>query len=118
MSRIAIPVYNSRVSPVFDSCVRLLLIDLDQNQEIDRTEILCEGLSEIERLNMLKKSGVCTVICGAVSDGFYKLISNAEISMIIGIAGEVNQVLSAFRCNRLDDPCFYMPGYKKSDGDA
>jgi predicted Fe-Mo cluster-binding NifX family protein len=113
MDRIAIPVYKSRVSPVFDSCTRLLLIDLNHNQEIDRTEILCEGLSEIERLKMLKKLSVCTVICGGISDGFYKIISNSEISVIIGIAGEVNQVLTAFRCRRLGQPCFYMPGYKK-----
>ena len=113
MNRIAIHVYKSRVSPVFDSCARLLLIDLNQNQEIDRTKIFCEGLSEIERLKILKKSGVGTVICGAISDGFYKLISNAEISVIIGIAGEVDQVLDAFQCNRLGESCFYMPGYKK-----
>jgi predicted Fe-Mo cluster-binding NifX family protein len=115
MNRIAIPVYKSRVSPVFDSCVRLLLIDLDQNQEIDRTEILCGGLSEIERLKMLQRSGVGTVICGAISDGFYKLISSAEISMVVGIAGEVDQVLGAFICNGLNDTCFFMPGYKKTD---
>ena len=113
MNRIAIPVYKSRVSPVFDSCTRMLLIDLDHHQEIDRTEILCAGLSEIERLKMLKKSSVCTVICGAISDGFYKMISSAEISVIIGIAGEVDQVLNAFRCNRLGETCFYMPGYKE-----
>ena len=112
MNRIAIPVFKSRVSPVFDSCARLLLVDLDQNQEIARTEVLFEGLSEIDRLKMLKKSGVCTVICGGISDGFYKMISCAEISVIIGIAGEVDQVLNAFCCNRLSEACFYMPGYK------
>jgi predicted Fe-Mo cluster-binding NifX family protein len=113
MNRIAIPVFKSRVSPVFDSCARLLLVDLDQNQEIARNEILIEGLTEIDRLKMLKKSGVCTVICGGISDGFYKMISNAEIALINGIAGEVNQVLTAFICNRLGESCFYMPGYKK-----
>jgi hypothetical protein len=30
--------------------------------------------------------------------------------MIVGIAGEVDQV-----CNRLNDACFYMPGYKNPD---
>jgi len=113
MNRIAIPVYKSRVSPVFDSCTRLLLIDLNQNGDIDRKEILFEGLSEIERVKMLKKTGVRTVICGGISDGFYKMISSSEISVIIGIAGEVDQVLTAYRCNRLDEPCFYMPGYNK-----
>ncbi|MGB5746087.1 MAG: NifB/NifX family molybdenum-iron cluster-binding protein [Desulfobacterales bacterium] len=113
MNRIAIPVYKSRVSPVFDSCTRLLLIDLNQNGDIDRKEILFEGLSEIERVKMLKKTGVRTVICGGISDGFYKMISSSEISVIIGIAGEVDQVLNAYRCNRLGEPCFYMPGYYK-----
>ena len=112
MNRIAIPVFKSRVSPVFDSCARLLLVDLDQNQEVARTEILMEGLSEIERLKVLKKSNVSTVICGGISDGFYKMISQAGISLIIGIAGEVNQVMSAFGSDRLGEPCFYMPGYK------
>jgi len=32
MNRIAIPVFKSRVSPVFDSCARLLVVDLDENQ--------------------------------------------------------------------------------------
>jgi len=41
------------------------------------------------------------------------MISSSEISVIIGIAGEVDQVLAAFQCNRLGEPCFYMPGYKK-----
>jgi predicted Fe-Mo cluster-binding NifX family protein len=113
MNRIAIPVYKSRVSPVFDSCTRLLLIDLDHKQEIDRTEILCGGLTELERLKMLKKLSVCTVICGGISDGFYKMISSSEISVVIGIAGEVDQVLTAYRCNRLGESCFCMPGYKK-----
>ena len=113
MNRIAIPVYKSRISPVFDSCTRLLLIDLDQNHEIDRSEILCEGLSEIERLKLLKNSGVCTVICGGISDGFFKLIATADIRMITGIAGEVNQVLNAFRNDRLGEPRFFMPGNRK-----
>lgn len=113
MNRIAIPIYKSRVSPVFDSCSRLLLIDLNRNRACDQTEIRLEGLSEIERVTILKKSGVGTIICGGISDGFYKMISSAGISMIVGIAGEVDQVLDAFRCNRLGEPRFYMPGYKK-----
>jgi predicted Fe-Mo cluster-binding NifX family protein len=115
MNRIAIPVFKSRVSPVLDSCARLLLVDLDQGQEITRSEILFEGLSEIDRLKILKRSGVSTVICGGISDGFYKMISNAEIALIIGIAGEVNQVLTAYCCNRLGEPCFCMPGYTPPD---
>ena len=113
MNRIAIPVFKSRVSPVFDSCTRLLLVDFDQNQEIARSEVLVEKLSEMERLKILKNSEVNTVICGAISDGFYNRISNTEISVTAGIAGEVDQVLTAYRCNRLGEACFYMPGYRK-----
>lgn len=114
MNRIAIPVFKSRVSPVFDSCTRLLIIDLDKNREVDRNEIMFEGLSEMERLKSLKKADVGTVICGGISDSIYKMISGSKIFVICGIAGEVDQVLAAFCCNRLGEACFFMPGYKKS----
>ena len=112
MQRIAIPSFKSRVSPVFDTCARLLLFDMDKNQVIGRTEISLEGLSKTDRLKILKNSGVSTIICGGISDNFYKMISFAGISLVIGIAGEVNQVFDAYRCNRLGESCFYMPGYK------
>jgi len=111
MKRIAIPVFQSRVSPVFDCCSQVLIVDIEQNREMKRTEITLENLSEFERLNLLNKLGVTIVICAGISQSFHDKLVVAEISLITGIAGEVCKVLSAFMCDRLTDPCFHMPGY-------
>jgi len=39
-------------------------------------------------------------------------LTAANISPITGIVGEVGEVLSAFMGEGLNDPRFYMPGYK------
>ena len=112
MNRIAIPVFRSRISPVFDSCSRVLLVDLEHNREIKRTEITFEDLSVLERLGMLSRLGVTNVICAGISQSFHDKLTAAKISPITGIVGEVGEVLSAFMCDELNDPHFYMPGYK------
>ena len=112
MNRIAIPVFKSRISPVFDSCSRVLLVDLEHNREIKRAEITFEDLSVRERLRMLSKWGVTNVICAGISQSFHDQLTAAKISPITGIAGEVGEVLSAFKCAGLNDSRFFMPGYK------
>ena len=111
MNRIAIPVFKSRISPVFDSCSRVLLVDLEQNREIKRAEITFEDLSVLERLRMLSRLGVTNVICAGISQSFHDKLTAAKISPITGIVGEVDEVLSAFMGEGLNDPRFYMPGY-------
>jgi len=112
MNRVAIPVFQSRVSPVFDCCNRVVLIDIAQNREIKRTEITCQNLSVLERVNLLIESGVTLVICAGISQSFYDQLVAAGISTISAIIGQVDEVLSAFRSDRLDNSCFGMPGYK------
>lgn len=112
MVRVAIPIFRSRVSPILDSCTRIILIDIEHNQEIERSEIHLNGLSLIERVSVLQKSSVKTVICGAISDMFQNMLQNVKIYLIIGIAGEVEQVVGAYLSESLNDPQFYMPGLK------
>ena len=112
MNRIAIPVFKSRISPVFDSCSQVLLVDLENNREIKRAEITFEDLPVLERSRMLIRLGVTKVICAGISQSFNDKLTSAEISSITGIVGEVDEVLSAFMRDGLNDPRFYMPGYK------
>jgi predicted Fe-Mo cluster-binding NifX family protein len=114
MNRIAIPVFKSRISPVFDACNRVLLVDLDQNREIKRAEIIFEDLSVLERLRMLNRLRVTNVICAGISQSLHDKLTAANISPITGIVGEVGEVLSAFMDEGLNDPRFYMPGYNPS----
>jgi predicted Fe-Mo cluster-binding NifX family protein len=114
MATIAIPIFKSRVSPVFDACRRLLLIDLQDNRQISRKEFDLDNFSLRERLKVLEKNAVTVVICAGISDVFHALLSNSNILLICGICGNVDEVIKAHIDGRIDDPCFFMPGYKAS----
>jgi predicted Fe-Mo cluster-binding NifX family protein len=110
MERVAIPIFESRVSPVLDSCSRLLCIDLEEGIEMRREEIAVQKLSVYERLDMLCRWGIKTVICAGISELMCSLLKSRNIESVSGVVGEVEKIINAYCCGNLDDPCFCMPG--------
>jgi predicted Fe-Mo cluster-binding NifX family protein len=111
--RIAIPVFNRRISPVLDACSQLCIFDFEHEQEVHRHNLWVDDFSLAERLTILVNSGVKVIICCAVSEAMDKLLQSKNIQIIAGRIGFVEEVLEAFLANRLDDPCFLAPGYKE-----
>ncbi len=112
MTRIAIPIFHHRVSPVLDTCTRLLIIDFEEQSEVNRREVAFDIYSSSARFEILKKLNLDTIICSGISEVFDKMIQSAGIKIICGIAGEVEKVVEAFRCDRVECSSFRMPGYK------
>ena len=113
MIRIAIPIFHNRVSPVLDTCTRLLIIDFEGKDGVERREISFDIYSQSERFEIVKKLNPDAIICCGISEVFDRMLQSTGIRLISGIAGDVEQVVEAFLCNRIDDPCFRMPGYKE-----
>ena len=112
MIRVAIPIFRSRVSPVLDSCTSVLLVDVEESRELERKEIYLDELSLTERVTLIQKSKVKTVICGGISDILQNMLRSSDIDLITGIAGEVDQVVAAYLSKGLDEPRFHMPGFQ------
>ena len=110
MERIAIPVFESRISPVLDACSRLLVVDIDGGCEVGRVEISLEKTSLMERIEIFTRWGIHKIICAGVSDVMCRYVAARNIALISGIAGKLEEILNAYICNKLDDPCFVMPG--------
>ena len=91
-----------------------MIIDFDQGSEIDRQEICLENFSLDERVNLMKKMTVNVIICCAISEVADHMIKGTKIQLICGIVGDVNQVLSAYLSNRLNESSFHMPGYNNT----
>jgi hypothetical protein len=90
-------------------------IYLKQNTVFDhycQDLFIFEDLSVLERLSILSRLGVTNVICAGISQSFHDKLTAAKISPVTGIVGEVDEALSAFMCEGLNDPRFDMPGYK------
>lgn len=107
--KIAIPVWQDRISPVFDSSRRLLLVDLADLKVAARQEIELGGESA-ERVRRLSDSAVETLICGAISESLAEQVLAAGIRLIPFVAGEVSEILDAYADARLPSPEFLMPG--------
>ena len=110
MAKVAIPIFRSRVAPVFDYCVRVSVFDIGDDGQTERTELYLGTLSPIERVGALIKEDVITLVCGTMSDALDKLFQTSGISVIGGIGGPVEEVLEALMSGRLDEPQYCMLG--------
>ena len=110
--RIAIPVFNRRISPVLDECSQLCIFDCERKKAVRRHNVWVEDLSLSERVTILVNLDVKVIICCAVTGALHQLIQSKKIRIIADRVGVVEEVLEAFLSDRLDDPYFLMPGYK------
>jgi len=112
MTRIGIPTFQNRVSPVLDTCQQLLILDIDQGKEVSRQTVYLGDMSFAERYDIITNLGVATVVCGGVSESFANMLTGSNVVLRNGIAGNVEEVIAAILDDCIDVPKFYMPGYQ------
>ena len=110
MTRVAMPVWDERIAPVFDACRKLLVVDVDSGKERSRAEHAIEETNESRRLSRLRDIDVDVLICGAISRGLAAAIEGSGIRIIPWVGGLVDEVFSAYLAGQLPDPRFMMPG--------
>lgn len=112
MKRIAIPIFKSRISPVFDTCTKMLVIECDGAREIQRQEIYLDKLSLYERQRILASLNVHVFICGGITETFQKMLKTPDNRFITGKTGGVEEILAAFLSGKIHLKKFQMPGRK------
>jgi len=108
--KIAITCWHGRVSPVLDVASRAILVTVDRNNPTDRREVTIEGGTPRRRAQHIVGLGADIVICGAVSRSLEFALQSAGVEVIAHICGQVDEVLDAFVCGRLDNDVYLMPG--------
>ncbi len=108
--RLAIPIFESRISPVFDFSTKALLFDLEEGKEKGRSEIKLAGLTPQARVERLKIEGVNTLVCASISLALQRMLVDAGLNVIPGIVGSVDEVLKAYQTGNLKSEQFLMPG--------
>jgi len=108
---LAIPVFRSRVAPVLNWCSKVLLFPEDTQDNSSCEEVTLGDIPDpYERLRVLQKKGVTTLVCGALSPELLHYAEDLELKVICGVAGGVSDVLEAYGSRKLDQPCFRLPG--------
>jgi len=108
--RVAIPVWQGRVSPVFDVAGQLLLVELVEGVEASRREHPLTDAEPEDRAVQLSDLQVETLICGAISQALEALLAQNGVKVYGRICGNVDDVLRAFATGTLGAARFAMPG--------
>ena len=111
--KIAIPVWRDAVSTVFDFSAQLLLVELNGNQEVGRTEVALGPEHPEKRVQELGRLRVDVLICGAVSRPLAELMKGYGIGIIPFTRGNVDDVISAYLAHQLSQPRFRLPGCRQ-----
>lgn len=107
---LAVPVMRSRVAPVLNWCSRIQIFPEDPSQEGLGQELILPHLEAAQRLEVLRNQGVRTLICGALSADLLCCAKQLGLTIVCGVAGEVDEVVRSYRQNTLDHPKFWLPG--------
>lgn len=94
--KIAIPLFNSRVSPRFEFASRVLIVTIDSGEVVERREFSFTNLNPIRRSVLISELGVHVLICGGISDFSVRLLLGNGVEVIPMVAGEVEYVLNLF----------------------
>ena len=90
-------------------------MDVEHNNEIERSETYLDELSMAERVTILQKLKVKTILYNGISDMLQNMLQSVKINLITGVAGEMDQVVAAYLSKRLNEPQFHMPGFKDNN---
>ncbi len=106
----AIPVFRARVAPVLDWCSKILIFpeqgeDLQSYREIDVME---KNIFKV--MQILREQGIKTLICGALSPETLNYAESIGLQIIHGVAGDIAEILQAYREQKLDQPRYWLPG--------
>lgn len=115
--RIAIPIWEDKISPVLDTASKLLIIEDKTQKESSRSEadLLEQDISQ--RCSFIRKLDLDVLICGAVSRQFSDMLKASGIEVISGISGPAEEVLDAYLHGDLHHSGFFMPGSKTNHFD-
>ena len=111
--RIALPIWEDKISPLLDTASRLLVIPEEGGANSGRFEVSLDGMDLHTRCVRIQALEIQILICGAVSRLFSGMLHGTGVQVISGISGGAEDVLQAYRLEGLSDPRFLMPGYKR-----
>jgi len=113
---IAIPIWEGRVSPVFDVAQRLALTTIESGTIVNTAEMTLPPQDVPARVKLLVDRKVDVLLCGAISGCVLGLLEESSIRVVPYVCGPVVQVLDAFLRNRLAECGLVMPGCRCGSG--
>ncbi|MBM4164445.1 MAG: dinitrogenase iron-molybdenum cofactor biosynthesis protein [Lentisphaerae bacterium] len=108
--KVAVAMWNGRISPVFDVARQVLLLDVADGRVIARHEESLPGDGMQAQAARLADLHAEVLICGAISRPMASTLATTGVRVIPFTAGTVDDVIAAWLVGRLPAPALSMPG--------
>lgn len=108
--KVAVPEHQGRIAPVFDTCKRILIFMQTHEEAVQVSEEDWADLRPHNRADRLRELEVDLLLCGGISCWIEERIARQGIKLVPWLAGELTDILRAYRTGTISDPCYAMPG--------
>jgi predicted Fe-Mo cluster-binding NifX family protein len=109
--KVAITVWDKRISPVFDVCREALILEVDKGSVLSTATEKLDSASPFLKIQRLVGLGIETLICGAISEPVSRELTDRKVKVIGFVAGDIDEVIRAFLSKAFPTEALYMPGY-------
>ena len=109
----AFSVWNQRIAPVFDVSRRVVVVEVQAGEVVDRRDLEfdeCDPFFKLERLAELR---VQALVCGAISRPLAEVAVHLGMELFPFIAGDLEEVMTAYLKGGLQSPALAMPGCRR-----
>ena len=110
LMRIAPPIWEERISPVFDVAAQVLRVGVDRQTATGRQVRRLADTDPLERVEAITSCGVDVLICDAISQAIEPLLRARQVQVVCRICGNAEEVLEAYLAADLEAPRFRLPG--------
>jgi predicted Fe-Mo cluster-binding NifX family protein len=94
--KIAIPIFQTKISPRFDSAQSFLLLQIENDSVMKREELPVIGWSLASKRKELMELDIDILICGGIDLESMQYLSSGGIKVYSWITGEIEDALTRF----------------------
>jgi predicted Fe-Mo cluster-binding NifX family protein len=104
--KIAIPVFQNRVSPRFEFAPKLLLATVHDAKVVEKQELDLSAFDYdlFQRSALLHNLGVEVFICGGLQDFVMRLLNAHKVRVVTSVSGDAEAALQWFLRGTLSSP--------------
>ncbi|MEW6520871.1 MAG: NifB/NifX family molybdenum-iron cluster-binding protein [Thermodesulfobacteriota bacterium] len=113
MSKTAFAYWDNRIAPVFDCARQICLVEADASGISKETQEMPPDDQPVQKALRLTELAVDTLVCGAISRSLHETISACGIRVVPFVAGEVEEIIQAWRSGNLQGDAYAMPGCRR-----
>ena len=107
---VAVPIWQDRISPVFDTATRLLVVRRHRGREVGRKEVVLGSLPPEAITRSVVELRVEVLLCAAISEPLRLALERSGVRVEEHLCGDADNLLSAFFAGNCRRSEFRMPG--------